>query len=178
MKLILTIDPGAPKKRDKSGTTGVFVGERSRIRRLDGYSLVIESNEIDAGIRRVAEQIFNIRKKFEDEGHEVEIVIEEYKNYDWNGAANSFSKNEVSQLIGAIKMLCGNVTEQSTTAIKTAYSDETLVKLGLLEKVGNRYTYPAKVGDNPSSRHERDAYRHYLKRRKDLGYINRIRKVI
>lgn len=195
-KVIVAIDPGVPKKRDISATTGVFIGEISRTKRIAGFSLEIFSNEITEGIRRVAHQICNIVNNLPD----AVIVLEEYVNYDFNPAANSYSKNETSQLIGAIKAMSNvPVIMQRTLDIKTGYNDNALVSRGLLEKEGRVYKYPDKLYTDPGcledgtcsqeylkvkellpdgvdkfTRHERDAFRHYLLYRKKNGYINRI----
>lgn len=176
MKVVLAIDPGAPKARDKSAHTGYFVGELSRLKRIDGGTFEIVSTNIDEGIRSVASQLKEVHDDLVAQGHEVTVVIEEYKNYDWNGAANSFSKNETSQLIGGIKTLIPGCVMQSTNSIKTGYPNKTLIELKLLEKKGNKIDYTEQVGGTISTRHERDAFRHYLMYRKHKGYINRIKR--
>ncbi len=175
MRVVIAIDPGAPKKEHNFGTTGVFVGELAKLKRLEGHSLKIPSSDIDGGIRETARTIRGIYDKYKamEYVEDVIVVLEEYKNYGFNQSANFYSSNTVSQVIGAIKSTVGEVVEQPTLNIKTGFNNEAIEGKGLISKVGNRWVYNSGISDvPPSSRHELDAFRHYLLYRKNNNYLN------
>lgn len=173
-KIILAIDPGSPKSRDKSATTGVFIGEYYEPLHIESMSYIITSLNREKDENRCANGIRKTVDDYVSKGYEVDIVIEEYKNYAYNTAASSYSKNRTSELIGKIKLALSpyEVTEQPTSAIKVKYSDTILSELGILEKKSNKWMFSEKFGGGRSIIHTRDACRHYLYRRDLKGMFN------
>lgn len=179
-RVIIAIDPGSPKNRDKSATTGVFVGEYYKPKMIEAFSYTIETKTKQEDENKVASNIEKIVRGYLDSGYLVDIVLEEYINYGYNLAANSFSKNDTSELIGKIKYACPiKINEQSTLLIKTKYKDSILVKLDILEKKNNKWHYTKDFDDKQrlSNRHIRDALRHYLLRRDKLGMLNYVKSL-
>lgn len=175
-KIIIGIDPGSPKNRDRSATTGIFVGSGNSPKCIETAQYEIMANNRDEGENQCALLIKSLGEKYKNLGHEVDFVIEEYKNYRYNGAANNFQKNHTSELIGKIKFAVGGIGkiyEQPTSVIKTKYSNSALEKLGIMVRVGNTLEFTPEFGNGKEiSRHVRDACRHYLLRRDKLGMFN------
>jgi hypothetical protein len=93
------------------------------------------------------------------------IVIEGYKLYNHKGMAAKTQANsdlETPQLLGFLKMVCYRMsipyTIQYASDVKTRWSEDVLVRLGILEQKGNKYYFNGKS----TVTHHRDALKHAL----------------
>ncbi|MMZ47347.1 hypothetical protein D1872_89910 [compost metagenome] len=158
---ILAIDPsGNFSDREGKGTTGWAL--------FEGDDLV-EFGRIEAKDFGIIESYWQAHldlmyQKLKSDYFVHTIVCESYKLQPGKAMAQSWSALETPQLIGAMRMY--NYAENGLLAdfvfqdpsIKTRFSDEILVKMGVAEKRGNKHY----VLDRPSVIHERDAIRHGL----------------
>lgn len=93
------------------------------------------------------------------------IVIEGYKLYNHKGMSAKTQANsdlETPQLLGFLKMVCYRMnipyTIQYASDVKTRWSEEVLVRLGILEKKGTKHYFNGKS----TVTHHRDALKHAL----------------
>lgn len=89
------------------------------------------------------------------------VVCESYRLFGHKANQQIGSAMETPQLIGYLRMVCwahGIEFVFQDPQNKIRFNDEILVKMGILEKKGNRYYCMGK----PTVDHERDAIRHGL----------------
>lgn len=87
------------------------------------------------------------------------VVCESYRLFEHKAKQQSWSELETPQLIGHLRMVCWYrnikfIFQDPNDKIRVA--DEQLVKMGVLEKKGNKYYCLGR----PTVIHERDAIRH------------------
>jgi hypothetical protein len=158
MKLI-ALDISGNFKEGK-GTTGIC-------KMVDGE--VIELTDIKAKEYDSAEKYWSMHEEYIQQEWPDHIVIEGYKLYNHKGMSASTQANsdlETPQLLGFLKMGCYYMgipyTIQYAADIKTRWSEDVLVRLGILEHQvkGNKnfYYHNGKLAIT----HHRDALKHAL----------------
>lgn len=163
MKKILSIDPSGNFHEGK-GKTGFVL-----------LKLDVDGNDIKFGTIKAenyklrVDYWFDIASLIALEKPDV-LIVEDYRLYNTastGAAVQSFSQLETPRLLGIIESVAyenriEEIVWQMANAT-TAYSDDKMLKLGLLTKEKGRYLYKGtKVND-----HERSALRHLLR------YLNR-----
>lgn len=93
------------------------------------------------------------------------VVVEGYKLYNHKGMAAKTQANsdlQTPQLLGVIKLVCFRLgiplTVQYASEVKTRWSEDVLVRLGILEERKGRYYWNGEL----TSSHKRDALKHGL----------------
>jgi len=90
------------------------------------------------------------------------VVIEGFRLYNHKKNEQVNSQLQTSQLIGFLKMVCYElgipVTIQYASDVKTRWSDDVLVRTGVLTKKGNRLYWK----NQATNTHKRDSIRHGL----------------
>jgi hypothetical protein len=154
MKL-LALDISGNFKEGK-GTTGICL-------MIDGK--VVELNDIKAKDFDSAEEYWAAHEDYIHHLWPDHIVMEGYRLYNHKGMKASTQANsdlETPQLLGFLKMVCYRMeipyTIQYAADIKTRWSEEVLVRLGILEQKGNRHYFNGKS----TVTHHRDALKHAL----------------
>jgi hypothetical protein len=154
MKL-LALDISGNFKEGK-GTTGICLMENGEVTKLDAIS----AKDFDSVEEYWAEQGDYINREWPDH-----VVMEGYKLYNHKGMSAKTQANsdlETPQLLGFLKMVCYYLeipyTIQYAADVKTRWSEDVLVQLGILEKKGTKYYWN---GDSTVT-HKRDALKHAL----------------
>lgn len=96
------------------------------------------------------------------------VIIESYRLFGNKAKEQSGSSLETPQLIGYLEMVCYELSIPvvlQDPSTKQRHADDVLIKMGVLEKKGNKYYYRGEM----TNLHQRDALRHDL-------YYNRRRK--
>ena len=155
MKLI-SLDPSGNWGKEGMGTTGICVMEDGVPKELTRISAKDFSSEVEYW---AAHQDY-IRKEWPDH-----ICFEGYKLYNHRGMSAKTQANselQTSQLIGILKLTCHRMEIPYTVAfasdVKTRWSEDVLVRLGILEQKGNKYYFNGKS----TVTHHRDALKHAL----------------
>jgi hypothetical protein len=151
---LLTLDISGNFKEGK-GTTGIAINDWGTIRLDD-----IKAKDFETAEAYWAAHEDYIQREFPDH-----IVMEGYRLYNHKGMKASSQANsdlETPQLLGFLKMVCYRMeipyTIQYAADIKTRWSEEVLVHLGILEKKGNKHYFNGKS----TVSHHRDALKHAL----------------
>jgi hypothetical protein len=91
------------------------------------------------------------------------VTIEGYKLYNHKGKEAKMQANselQTPQLIGALKLVCREYdipyNIQFASEVKTRWSEDVLVRLGILEQKGNRYYWNGEL----TNTHKRDSLKH------------------
>jgi hypothetical protein len=154
MKL-LTLDISGNFKEGK-GTTGICL-------MVNGY--VTELNTIHAGDYSSAEEYWAAHEDYILQEWPDHVVMEGYKLYNHKGMSAKTQANsdlETPQLLGVLKMTCYRLkipyTIQYAADVKTRWSEDVLVRLGILEKKGTKYYW----NGESTVTHKRDALKHAL----------------
>lgn len=161
MKKILAIDPSGnfEEGKGKTGFAMLFLDKKKDESTIKFGTIKAENFE-----RRV-DYWFDVAVLIAVEKPDV-LVVEDYRLYNTattGAAVQSFSKMETPRLLGVIEQTAlfngvENVVWQMANQTKP-YSDDKLLKLGVLTKEKGRYKYNGvQVND-----HERSALRHLLK---------------
>jgi hypothetical protein len=155
MKL-LALDPSGNHGREGMGTTGICVMEDGVPVELRHISAKDFGSEVDYWSAHVS----FINKIAPDH-----IVFEGYKLYNHKGMAAKTQANselQTPQLIGVLKYAASlrfiPYTVQFASDVKTRWSEDVLVRLGILEQKGNKYYFNGKS----TVTHHRDALKHAL----------------
>lgn len=97
------------------------------------------------------------------------LVIESYRLFGHKAKQQTGSSLETPQLIGYMEMIAYEFNipvEFQDPSTKNRHTDEILIKLGVIEKKGNKLYYNGEL----TNLHQRDALRHnlyYLRRKKN-----------
>jgi hypothetical protein len=149
----IAIDPSGNFKEGQ-GTTGICIS-------IDGEAK--ELKEIKASDYRTVDQYWMahvtlLQREFPDH-----VTIEGYKLYNHKGKSASMQANselETPQLIGILKHWCYSLdipyNVQFASEVKTRWSEDVLVRLGILEQKGNRYYWNGEL----TNTHKRDSLKH------------------
>ena len=150
---ILAIDPsGNFSDREGKGTTGLARFEDGD---LFQYGRVPASD-----YPSIESYWYNLWRTMNHFPSDV-IVCESYKLQPSKAGAQSYSSLETPQLIGYLRMMAwekGVEFVLQDPSIKQRFTDDVLVKSGVIEKVNGRHL----INGQPSVIHERDAIRHGL----------------
>jgi hypothetical protein len=154
MKL-LTLDISGNFKEGK-GTTGICLMIDGEVTKLD---------TIHAGDFPSAEQYWAMHDLYIQQEWPDHVVMEGYKLYNHKGMSAKTQANsdlETPQLLGFLKMVCFQFdipyTIQYAADVKTRWSEDVLVQLGILEKKGTKYYW----NGESTVTHKRDALKHAL----------------
>ncbi len=155
MKL-LTFDPSGNHGKEGMGTTGYTISRNGEILELGEIKATDYDNEVeywDAHLQLI---------EYEYPDH---VCLEGYKLYNQKGKEAKIQANstlQTPQVIGAIKVRCHQFNipynVQYAAEVKTRWSEDVLVRLGILEKKGNRYYWNGEL----TSTHKRDSLKHSL----------------
>jgi hypothetical protein len=159
MKL-LAFDPSGNHGKEGYGNTGVCIMEDGEVKKLD----VISAKDFQSETEYWAAHEDYIQKEWPDH-----MVFEGYRLYNHKGMAAKSQANSdlpTPQLIGILKMACWNIdipyTIQYAADVKTRWSEDVLVQLGILEKKvtgrGTSYYWNGQL----TMTHTRDALKHAL----------------
>ena len=142
--------------KEGKGTTGIAISE-------DGE--ILELNEISAKRYETQYQYWLAHEMLLQNIKPDHVTIEGYKLYNHKGMAASTQSNselETPQLLGMLKYICTKrnipYNIQFASEIKTRWSEDVLVRLGILEEKNGRYYWNGKQTNS----HKRDALRHSL----------------
>lgn len=160
MTKILAIDPSGNFKegKGKTGFAFLFLDE------VDGHSInfgTIDARNYDTRV----DYWFDVALLISMEKPDI-LIIEDYRLYNTSGTSasvQSFSQLETPRLLGVLEQTAQfnhikEVVWQMANVTKP-YSDDKLIRLGILEKTKNRYYFR----DKPVNDHERSALRHLLR---------------
>lgn len=153
---ILAMDISGNFKEGK-GTTGLCL---------------MEDGEVLNGLGQISAENFETTEKYwaahEDYIQSIwpdHVIMEGYKLYNHRGMSAKTQANsdlETPQLLGYLKMVCYRMdipyTIQYASDVKTRWSEDVLVRLGILEQKGNKYYFNGKL----TVTHHRDALKHAL----------------
>lgn len=152
---VLSFDPSGNFKEGK-GTTGIC-------QMVDGTPIIL--TDIHAGDFEFAEMYWAFHREYIRTFRPDFIVMEGYKLYNHKGTSAKMQANselETPQLIGYLKMVCYEenipLTIQFASDVKTRWSEDVLVRLGILEQKGTKYYFNGKS----TVTHHRDALKHAL----------------
>lgn len=147
---VLSLDPSGNYNEGK-GTTGYA-------KRLDGSVKLGDIKATDYNSREA--YWFAHRELFEKTFPDV-LVIESYRLFGHKAKEQSGSSLETPMLIGYLQMVAYEfnvpVVFQDPSR-KSRFADDILVKLGIIEKKGNKYFFKGEM----TNLHQRDALRHDL----------------
>jgi hypothetical protein len=152
---LLALDIAGNFKEGK-GTTGICVME-------DGVPKQLL--DIHAGAYDSVEEYWARHENYILHELPEHIVMEGYKLYNHKGMSAKTQANsdlETPQLLGFLKMVCYRMgipyTIQYASDVKTRWSEDVLVHLGILERKGDRYYFDGKC----TVSHHRDSLKHAL----------------
>jgi hypothetical protein len=158
MKLI-ALDPSGNFKEGK-GTTGICIMEDGVVTRLDDVDAKNFETALDYWDYIITVLII------EKPDH---VVFEGYRLYNHKGMAAKTQANsdlETPQLIGVLKYHCYTnqipYTVQYAADVKTRWSEDVLVRLGILELKGSDRKKLYYFNDKATVTHHRDALKHAL----------------
>lgn len=153
---ILSFDPSGNYGKEGMGTTGYAFMKDG----IPEYLGEIKASNYESEVEYWAAHDDLILENLPDT-----IVCEGYRLYNHKGKSASMQANselQTSQLIGAIKLVAYRmnipIEIQYASEIKTRWSEDVLVRLGILEQKGNRYYFNGEL----TSTHKRDALKHAL----------------
>lgn len=155
---ILSFDPSGNHGKEGDGTTGYAIS-------LDN-NLPHKLGDIKADDFEIKHMYWGFHKELILNVNPDLIVIESYKLFGHKAKQQTGSELPTAQLIGYLEMVAYEnsipvVFQDPST--KQIHTDEILVKLGVLEKKGDKHYYKGEL----TNLHKRDALRHdlYYKRR-------------
>jgi hypothetical protein len=154
MKL-LALDISGNFKEGK-GTTGMCIMEDGEVKEL----LAICAKDYDS-----AEAYWDAHNVYIQQEWPDHIVMEGYRLYNHKGMSAKTQANsdlETPQLLGFLKMMCYYLdipyTIQYAADVKTRWSEEIMVRLGILEQKGTKYYW----NGESTVTHKRDSLKHAL----------------
>jgi hypothetical protein len=149
----VAFDPSGNFKEGK-GTTGVCIsidGKQTELREIKASDYESDDAYWDAHVQL-------LQQEFPDH-----VTIEGYKLYNHKGKEAKMQANselETPQLIGILKHWCYSLdipyNVQFASEVKTRWSEDVLVRLGILEQKGNRYYWNGEL----TNAHKRDSLKH------------------
>lgn len=151
----ISFDPSGNWGKEGMGTTGVCLLDNGNRRLYE-----IKATDYDS-----EESYWNAHKAFIEIVEPDFVTMEGYRLYNHKGSAAQMQSNsemQTSQIIGFLKMVCWlrmipyNI--QFASEIKTRWSEDVLVRLGILEKKGRSYYFNGEL----TSTHKRDSLKHSL----------------
>lgn len=160
MRKVMSLDPsGNFSSKEGKGTTGWVKAEVTD----DGFKIVafgdIKATNFEKKLNYWRYHIFLL-----EGGHLDQIVCEDYRLYNHHGARaamQSYSLMETPRLLGILEYICHRreipFTFQMANQMKP-WSEERLVKMGILEKKGNKYYLNGKQTND----HIRSALKHFM----------------
>lgn len=138
------------------GTTGITTSE-------DGEIILL--TELKATNYSDIEEYWEQHAYFIEMMEPDHVTFEGYKLYNHKGKAASIqthSELETPQMLGYLRMYCYRkaipYNIQFASEVKTRWSEEVLVRLGILELKNGKYLY---LGE-PTNQHKRDSLKHAL----------------
>jgi hypothetical protein len=155
MKL-LSLDPSGNWGKEGMGTTGFCIMEDGVVTKLGE----IKAGDFSSEVEYWKEHRDLIEKEWPDA-----LVVEGFKLYHHKGQESkslAHSELQTSQLIGILKLTAScmgiPLTIQFASDVKTRWSEDVLVRIGILEKKGSRYYWNGEA----TSTHKRDSLKHAL----------------
>jgi hypothetical protein len=121
----------------------------------------IRSEDFETQILYWSRILSKVRENHSWDEDDLEVVCESYKLQASKAMAQSWSTLETPQLIGVIRYYCGDFgipIHFQDPSCKIRFSDEILVKQGIIEKRNKLYY----CQDKKTNDHMRDAIRHGL----------------
>lgn len=149
MSRVLCFDPSGNFSEGK-GTTGYAVFENDEL---------VTFGDVAAKDFETREEYWSWITKVIYDVQPTLCIIEDYHLFEFKSKQQSWSALETPQLIGYMRMFCYNHDipyRFQSPKDKVRVNDDQLVKLGIIEKRGNRYYCSGKS----TNLHQRDAIRH------------------
>lgn len=157
IKKVLAMDPSGNFNEGKGTTGWVFAEVRD-----NGYINIVEIGDIKATDfetrAKYWEEHFNLIERLSPD----HTIVEDYRLYNHRGARasmQSYSQMETPRLLGIIELtleLCHMDYNFQMASQMTPWTEERLVSMGVLNKVGKRYN----LGNRPTNKHIRCALKH------------------
>lgn len=148
-QLIICIDGG-----DK------YVGVFSYYNGATYYTQLIRKENIYDDLKFISNELDKIVEMFSQAQTKL-FIIEKYLNYTHKVSIKGWKENKTSEFNGIIQQYAiNNGFEIKTQAASQAkfWGDDRLVRLGLLDRLGNKLL----LNNQVIQRHTRDAYRHFI----------------
>jgi hypothetical protein len=153
---IIAFDPSGNFGREGMGTTGITVMVDGEVKELKE----LKAKDFSSEVEYWAAHEDYIQQEWPDH-----VRFEGYKLYNHKGMSASTQANselQTPQLIGVLKLVCHRLnipySVKFASDIKTRWSEDVLVRSGILEQKGNRYYWNGQI----TSTHKRDSLKHAL----------------
>lgn len=149
---VLSFDPSGNFSEGK-GTSGYAIST--------DWNLPHRLGDIHAGDYKTKLDYWYAHEKLIESVNPDFIVIESYRLFGHKAKEQSGSSLETAQIIGYLEMVCFKLNKPvflQDPSTKTRFKDDILLKVGLIEKRGNKYFYKGEL----TNMHKRDALRHNL----------------
>lgn len=156
---ILAFDPSGSFHEGKGTTGWVF---------MDAHERLLERGYIPAQDYRCPEEYWNahldvIRKYYRRHKGDLIVVIEDYVLYRDRSESQTNSQMETCRLLGVLLWYCWKLeqpyTLQLAASVKNRWSDELLIREGILHREGRNLIH-TQSGLSLGLVHTRDAFRH------------------